>query len=122
MGGAEPLERAAELEQLSGLLAAAANGRGQVCVIQGAGGIGKSRLLDECASLAGLSGMAAIRTRCSELASGHTFGVVRNLFEANVVRAEPDARASLLRGPAALAEPLFGDGEAADEFSVLHGR
>ena len=30
MGGAELLERAAELEQLSGVLAAAANGRGQV--------------------------------------------------------------------------------------------
>ena len=38
-----------------------------------------------------------------------------------MVRAEPDARASLLRGPAALAEPLFGECEAADEFSVLHG-
>ena len=119
--GAEPVERAAELEQLSGLLAAAANGRGQLCVIQGASGIGKSRLLDESAGLAGLSGMTVIRARCSELASGHTFGVVHNLFEANVVRAEPDARASLLRGPAALAEPLFGDCEAADEFSVLHG-
>ena len=119
--GAEPLERAAELEQLSGVLAAAASGRGQVCVIQGASGIGKSRLLDESAGLAGLSGMTVIRARCSELASGHTFGIVHNLFEANVVRAEPDARAALLRGPAALAEPLFGDGEAADEFSVLHG-
>ena len=119
--GAEPLERAAELDQLSGLLAAAGTGRGQVCVIQGASGIGKSRLLDESAGLAGLSGMTVIRARCSELASGHTFGVVHNLFEANVVRAEPDARASLLRGPAALAEPLFGECEAADEFSVLHG-
>ena len=121
MGGAEPLERAAELEQLSGLLAAAGNGHGQVCVIQGASGIGKSRLLEECASLAKLSGMAVIRVRCSELASRHTFGVVRNLFEANVVRAEAGVRALLLQGPAALAEPLFGDGEAADEFSVQHG-
>ena len=90
-------------------------------MIQGASGIGKSRLLDESAGLAGLSGMTVIRARCSELASGHTFGVVHDLFEANVVRAEPDARASLLRGPAALAEPLFGECEAADEFSVLHG-
>ena len=121
MGGAEPLERAAELEQLSGLLAAAGNGHGQVCVIQGASGIGKSRFLEECASLAKLSGMAVIRVRCSELASHHTFGVVRNLFEANVVRAEAGVRALLLQGPAALAEPLFGDGEAADEFSVQHG-
>jgi DNA-binding CsgD family transcriptional regulator len=121
MGGAEPLERAAELEQLTALLAAAADGRGQVCVIQGASGIGKSRLLEECAGLARLSGMAVMRARCSELASDYTFGVVRNLFEANVVRAEASARAELMRGPAALAEPVFGNGEAADEFSILHG-
>ena len=121
MGGAEPVERAAELEQLSALLAAAANGRGQLCVIQGASGIGKSRLLEECASLASSSGMTVIRARCSELASEYTFGVVRHLFEANVVRAEPVDRAVLLQGPAALAAPVFGDGEAADEFSVMHG-
>ena len=104
MGGAEPLERAAELEQLSALLAAAGSGRGQVCVIQGASGIGKSRLLDECAGLAGSSGMAVIRARCSELASGTSFGVVRHLFEANVVRAEP-VNGRVAAGPAALAEP-----------------
>src|ERR1700704_5114124 len=106
MGGTEPLERAAELKQLSALLASACNGRGQVCVIQGASGIGKSRLREECAGLARLSGMAVIRARCSELASNHAFGVVRNLFEANIVRADADARAVLLRGPAALAEPV----------------
>ena len=61
MGGAQPLERAAELERLAGVLAAAGNGRGQLCVIQGANGIGKSRLLEECNGLARLSGMAVIR-------------------------------------------------------------
>lgn len=45
MGVAEPLERAAELEKLSALLAAAREGRGQVCVIEGPSGVGKSRLL-----------------------------------------------------------------------------
>ena len=121
MGGAEPMERAAELEQLSALLATAGNGRGQVCVIQGESGIGKSRLLEECARLASSSGMAVIRARCSELATEYTFGVVRHLFEANVVRAVPRDRAVLLQGPAALAAPVFGDGQAADEFSVMHG-
>lgn len=121
MGGAALLERAAELEQLSTLLAAAGNGRGQVCVIHGASGIGKSRLLEECASIARLTGMAVIQARCSELASEYAFGVVRHLFEANVIRAQPRDRALLLRGPAALAEPVFGDGAAADGYSVLHG-
>ena len=49
MGLAEPLEREAELMQLSALLNAAQVGRGQVCVIEGPSGVGKSRLLDECA-------------------------------------------------------------------------
>src|SRR5260370_16321801 len=38
-----------------------------------------------------------------------------------LVRAEARTRADLMRGPAALAEPVFGNGEAADEFGVLHG-
>ena len=115
------MERAAELEQLSALLATAGNGRGQVCVIQGESGIGKSRLLEECGLLASSLGMTVIRARCSELATEYTFGVVRHLFESNVVRAEPRDRAVLLQGPAALASPVFGDGQAADEFSVMHG-
>ena len=52
MGLAEPLEREAELMQLSALLIAAQTGHGQVCVIEGPSGVGKSRLLDECASVA----------------------------------------------------------------------
>ena len=71
--------------------------------------------------LASSLGMQVIRARCSELATEYTFGVVRHLFESNVVRAEPRDRAVLLQGPAALASPVFGDGQAADEFSVMHG-
>ena len=50
MGLAEPLEREAELTQLSAMLTAAQDGRGRVCVIEGPSGVGKSRLLDECAT------------------------------------------------------------------------
>ena len=118
---AKPLERTAELQQLSAVLAAAASGRGQVCVVEGPSGIGKSRLLDECARSAQTLGMSVLRARCSELTRDYPYGVARNLFETMLVRADARTRADLMRGPAALAEPVFGNGEAADEFGVLHG-
>ena len=40
---AEPLEREAELKQLSALLVAARSGHGQVCVIEGPSGVGVDR-------------------------------------------------------------------------------
>jgi predicted ATPase len=121
MGLAELRERAAELEQLSALLVAAQHGRGQVCVIEGPSGVGKSRLLDSCADLAVPLGMSVMRARCSELTRDYPFGVARGLFEASLIRAEPTLRAELMRGSAALAEPVFGAGRAPDEFGVVHG-
>jgi predicted ATPase len=71
MGLAEPLEREAELTQLSALLTAAQNGRGQVGVVEGPSGVGKSRLLDECATLARGLELSILRARCSELTHDH---------------------------------------------------
>jgi len=45
MGVAELRERAAELEQISALLAAAGSGRGQLCVVEGPSGVGKSTVV-----------------------------------------------------------------------------
>jgi DNA-binding CsgD family transcriptional regulator len=121
MGLATPLERAAEIEQLSALLVAARDGRGQVCVVEGPSGVGKSRLLDESASSAAALGMCTLRVWCSELTRDFQFGVARSMFGAESMRADAETRAMALRGPAALAEPLFGCGEATDEFAVIHG-
>jgi DNA-binding CsgD family transcriptional regulator len=115
------LERDSELSQLAALLATARNGRGQVCVIEGPSGIGKSRLLEDCAQLASEAEMSVLRTRGSELTRDYAFGIARNLFEPTLMRVAPDVRSRLLHGPAALAGPVVGDGEASDEFSVLHG-
>src|SRR5215470_11141515 len=121
MGLAEPLEREAELTQLSALLTAAQGGRGQACVVEGPSGVGKSRLLDECARAAKGLEMSVLRARCSELTRDHPFGVVRTLLEPTLVRADAETRAKLMHGPAAMAEPVFGPGEAFDEFGVIHG-
>lgn len=121
MAATEPLEREAELQQIAELLAAARTGRGQMCLIEGPSGVGKSRLLDECATSAEAAGMVVLRARCSELTREYPFGVARNLFETTVIRSDSAQRAKLLRGPAALAEPIFGRGQAVDEFSILHG-
>jgi DNA-binding CsgD family transcriptional regulator len=121
MGLAEPLEREAELTQLSAVLTAAQTGRGQVCVIEGPSGAGKSRLLDECAHAARGLGLSVLRARCSELTHDHAFSVVRTLLEPTLVRADAETRAKLMHGPAAMAEPVFGPREAFDEFGVIHG-
>jgi DNA-binding CsgD family transcriptional regulator len=116
-----PLERSAELQQLAAVLSAAAGGRGQVCVIEGPSGVGKSRLLDECAESAQAQGMLVLRARCSELTRDYPFGVSRNLFESTLISADAGTRTKMMRGPAALAEPIFGHGEASDGFGIVHG-
>ena len=122
MGLAEPLERAAELEKLCALLAAAREGRGQVCVVEGPSGVGKSRLLDACADSAAALGMSVVRARCSELTRDYPFGVARGLFEPGLIRGGQELRDELIRGPAGLARPVFGQDESAtDEFAVIYG-
>lgn len=121
MALARPLEREADLHQLTELLGTASRGRGQVCVIEGPSGVGKTRLLDECYEMSRSLGMDAVRARGSELTRDYPFGVARTLFEARLIRAAPALRTVLMRGPAVLAEPVFGHGEATEEFGVIHG-
>lgn len=121
MSLARPVEREAELERLSALLDAARGGRGQVCVIEGPSGVGKTRLLDECYQMSHVFGMRAVRARGNELTRDYPFGIARSLFEARLIHASPEERTEFMQGPAALAEPLFGQGEALDQFGVIHG-
>ena len=75
------LERALELAALARLVAATAAGTAGVGVIEGAAGIGKSRLLSEARRDADAAGLRILRARGGELEREFAFGVVRQLFE-----------------------------------------
>jgi len=120
------LEREGELAAMRALVEAARSGDGRLVVIEGAAGIGKTRLLAEARSLA--ADFEVLSARAGELESDFAFGIVRQLFEGVLATAPADVRAELLSGAAALAAPLFAVVPAAAEstatetsFAMLHG-
>ncbi len=72
-------------------------------VIEGAAGIGKSRLLESARARAAQLGFRVLFARATELEQGFPFGVVRQLFERLVAEAAEDERGRWLSGAAALA-------------------
>jgi DNA-binding CsgD family transcriptional regulator len=99
---------------------------GGVLVVEGQAGVGKTSLVDAACLRADERGHEVVRARGSELEAGFAFGVVRQLFERRLARAEAEERAALLAGPAAAARRLLSGGPAtklADDsaFAVVHG-
>ncbi|MGH3777368.1 MAG: AAA family ATPase [Pseudonocardiaceae bacterium] len=128
------LERDHELAVLDAALTAARDGLGGMAVIEGPPGIGKSRLLAAARAMA--SGFAVLAARGGELEQDFPWGVVRQLFEAEVALADLARRKALFVGAAApAAEPLgrrrdAANGDAAERdraspgdasFAALHG-
>ena len=116
------LERASELEALSGALACAAAADGRLVLVEGPAGVGKSRLLDACGELGARRAMAVLRARGDELAMESSFSAVRELLWAQVL----GGGGGVLEGAAGLAAPVFEgdtDGAAGPEraSAVLHG-
>ena len=103
------LERERELAELERCLSLARAGRGALALVEGAAGIGKTRLLREAWRAAGVAGMRVLRGRGAELEREFPYGVVRQLIEPALATSE---RGELLAGAAALAEPLFGAAES----------
>ncbi len=110
------LERDRELEQLHVALRGVGRQAGRTLVIEGAPGIGKSRLLDEARARASRLGVRILSARATELEQGFPFGVIRQLFERVLVEADAGERARWLVGAAALAEDVLIAAPAA--FSV----
>jgi hypothetical protein len=103
----ELLERDRELEQLHMALHAVGRRAGRTLVIEGASGIGKSRLLDEAGARAARLGVRMLTARATELEQGFPFGVIRQLFERLLVEADAAERTRWLAGAAALAEDVL---------------
>ena len=102
------LERELELGSIREVLVDALAGRGQLLVVEGPGGIGKSRLLGEAAAHARASDMEVLHARGGELERGYPFGVLVRMLESRFARAPAVEQERLFRGRAALAAPLLG--------------
>ena len=97
------LERESELAAIEAAAAAALRGDGQVVLIRGTAGIGKSALLEAGRLRVGAAGVTVLTARAGELEQGFPWGVARQLLTAPV-----RDRVITLDGAAALAAPLFG--------------
>jgi DNA-binding NarL/FixJ family response regulator len=119
------LEREGEIATLDALLDKLAEGVSNLVVVEGPGGIGKSRLLDALRERARLRGVQRLSARGADLEKEFPFGAVRQLFEPTLARGPGD----LLTGAASAAEAVFAvpDQDAhpwrepAGSFAVLHG-
>ena len=124
MGGERPagplLDRVLEVSTISSALESACSGSGSALLVEGAAGIGKTRLLAHACGQASRAGMTVLSARSAEFESGYAWGVVRQLFET-----EARADGFELAGDAAtLAGPALTPGEhkaEEDSFAVLHG-
>src|SRR5262245_59657324 len=105
--GAVLLERAPLLTAVDGVLANCARGEGQLFVVEGPPGIGKTSILAEVQSRAHGAEMEVLHARASELERTFSYGVIRQLFERLIRRADDGARERLYEGVAVQAVRLF---------------
>jgi DNA-binding CsgD family transcriptional regulator len=126
-GSGRLLERERELETLAAAIGAAVDGTAALVLVEGPAGIGKSRLLAEARTNAEERGLCVRSARGGELERDFPFGVVRQLFESQLV--DESERSRLLSGAAKAVAPVFGYHDGHDEaeqrgegmFAVLHG-
>ena len=115
------VERETELARVGAALAASADGAGQLVVVEGPAGIGKSSVLDAAIADARARGGRVLAAGAGEFEGELGYGVVRQLFEAAARGGEDVA----LAGAAGLARPLLlprpGDGGAPDVAALMHG-
>ncbi|HEV2814738.1 MAG TPA: AAA family ATPase, partial [Solirubrobacteraceae bacterium] len=109
------LERERELRMLGRLVAEARGGSGRMVLIEGAPGLGKTRLLEAVREEARRHGALVLSARATELERDFPFGVIRQLFDPLLRERDDRGRAALLRGAARLAAPLLGGATPAEE-------
>jgi DNA-binding CsgD family transcriptional regulator len=109
------LERDAELQEIERALTLAAQGEGLCLLIEGAAGVGKSRLLDAARSLAQDEGFRVLAGRAGEREREYSWSVVRSLFEPVMIAADPEERDELWGGQAAACRSLIEGTEMVTE-------
>ena len=114
------LERGAELDGLREQLAAARAAAGSVAFLEAPAGQGKTALLRVLRAEAAEAGLRVLRATGAPLERDFAFGIVRQLFDAEVHRSDPERRARLFAGAAALAEPVFGASAGAEPEDASH--
>lgn len=113
-----PLERAAELDVIAAAARQSSEGRGQVVIVEGPAGIGKTTMLREAQRLADGCGLLTLRARGTQLEQPIGFGQMRQLLDgfardvldgsdrsAAIASAVEDARGPLGLSPTALSAP-----------------
>jgi len=120
------LEREAELERAGAAIERACAGTGEVIVLEGPAGIGKTELVQAVRVRAVEAGMETLSARGDDLERDFAYGVVRQLFEPALSRAAPDVRAMLLEGAAGLTAGVLGPATATSfpaegSFAAFHG-
>jgi DNA-binding CsgD family transcriptional regulator len=124
MTSGDLLEREGELGLLAEKIEAACRGAGGVVLVEGPPGVGKTRLLGEANEVALAARARVLVAKGSELEHEFAYGVVRQLFESELARAEPGERQAWLSGAAEPAEKVLGSVTSqapAGDFATLHG-
>lgn len=101
------IEREEEVARLEAALVSAKKGNGSLLLLEGAAGVGKTRLLSEVAAAASEKGARVLSTSCTELERDAAFGVARRLFGPALESNDPERLRQLASGLASLALPLF---------------
>ncbi len=101
------LEREHEVERVRDVVRAVRERAGRVLIIEGAAGMGKSRLLEEARQHASELGVVLLSARATELEQGFPFGVMRQLFERRLLTADDGERDRWLAGAASLAADVL---------------
>ncbi|MBV8999992.1 MAG: AAA family ATPase [Solirubrobacterales bacterium] len=105
-------ERQRELALIDWAVEEAASGIPRLVVVEGAAGIGKSRLLAEARARAAAAGLRVLSARAGELEREFAFGVMRQVLEGCLL--DGAARDRALAGAARTAKRIFGIAESSE--------
>ncbi|MFD9624109.1 AAA family ATPase [Streptomyces virginiae] len=119
------LEREGETITVAEMVKDVTQGSGRVVVIEGAAGVGKTRLLAEVRAAGLEAGAGVVSARGLDLEREFPFGVLRQLFEPLLARADTEGQEALWAGPAGQARGVLSRVDPAagpkGDFAVLHG-